>query len=232
VEAPVNPTGRKGGRTTTGFSERAKNVATDILDFQTWSQPARDDAGRDVWPFDEKPWLLIGKGPSFSACQERPFNGYTFGLNHVVTRVVKLDVLHVKDAATLTDVGDALSKARWLVLPRSVDLEECRNENYALDVMARSGRVVQYDLRQGNVETFPGQIVREHSSAEAALCIIAHLRGRDVWTAGMDGGSEYAAPFALAEFLSVSFDEQMPALRDISRHYGMLVRNLSTGATL
>src|SRR5438093_922771 len=69
--------------------------------------------------FPSKPWLILGKGPTFS--QRGSFDLTQFNLmslNHVV-REQKVDVAHVIDVDVVKDCGEALlHNCRWVLMPR------------------------------------------------------------------------------------------------------------------
>src|SRR5215204_4075295 len=69
--------------------------------------------------FDPKPWLLLGKGPTFSRRNEFPLGDYNLmGLNNVVTEQT-LDVTHMIDVDVVEKCADALrDNCRFLVMAR------------------------------------------------------------------------------------------------------------------
>src|SRR5918997_1274861 len=70
-------------------------------------------------PFDARPWLILGKGPSFSRRHEFPLEDYhLLGLNNVV-REQPVDVAHVIDVDVIPDIADRLlDDCRYLLMPR------------------------------------------------------------------------------------------------------------------
>jgi hypothetical protein len=70
-------------------------------------------------PFDDKPWLLLGKGPTFSRRGEFPLDKYNLmGLNNVVAEQ-KVDVAHIIDIDVVEKCADALrDNCRFLVIAR------------------------------------------------------------------------------------------------------------------
>ncbi|MFO0390723.1 MAG: hypothetical protein ACK548_02590, partial [Planctomycetota bacterium] len=81
-----------------------------MLEFARWLQEVR---------FADKPWLLVGKGPTFARRGEFDLDAYhCIGLNHVV-RELPVDVAHVIDVDVLPAIADALPRnAQWLLMPR------------------------------------------------------------------------------------------------------------------
>src|SRR4030095_15062948 len=108
--------------------------------------------------FPGRPWLLLGKGPTFSRRSEFDLGSFNrIGLNHVV-REVPVDIAHVIDVDVVADCAHALPEnARWLLMPRSphVDckpdparpLESFFATHPVLQDFEQRGRLVWYDLR-------------------------------------------------------------------------------------
>src|SRR5207244_11884677 len=65
-----------------------------------------------------KPWLILGKGPSFSKRTQFDLDQYhRMSLNHAV-RELPVRVPHIIDLDVINDCGDViLSNAQFLVLP-------------------------------------------------------------------------------------------------------------------
>src|SRR4051812_21984024 len=65
-----------------------------------------------------KPWLILGKGPSFSKIKECDLNNYNIiSLNHVV-RELKVNVAHIIDFDVVVDcANEILNNSQYLVMP-------------------------------------------------------------------------------------------------------------------
>jgi len=73
----------------------------------------------DEWSkTQDKPYLMLGKGPSMSYMPDvRTQNYTTIGLNHVVEQV-KVDIAHAIDIEVLHDCGQAIKEnAEYLMMP-------------------------------------------------------------------------------------------------------------------
>src|SRR5439155_5835538 len=70
-------------------------------------------------PLPDRPWLILGKGPSFARRHCLDLTGYNLAsLNHVV-RELKVDVAHYIDLDAVEQCADVLPRnAEWLLLPR------------------------------------------------------------------------------------------------------------------
>jgi len=190
--------------------------------------------------FAARPWLLLGKGPTFARRGEFDLDGWNrIGLNHVV-RELPVDIAHVIDVDVLDACAEALPKhAQWLVMPRfpHVDckpdpkrpLESFFDAHPVLRDFAARGRLVWYDLRSKTCPVLgkaPPLKVRFFSS-EAALRLLARLGAKKVRTLGIDGGRSYSKAFAdvqqqtLLQNQQPSFDLQFRELDAIVREHGL-----------
>jgi hypothetical protein len=185
--------------------------------------------------FDSGPWLMLGKGPTFSRHAELDLTGYhLLSLNHVV-RELAVDVAHIIDIDVVEACADRLTEnCRWLLMPRVPHIQNrpgfARLEDYrdALPVLRRldaRGQLVWY-----NAETAPRVgdspvIEVRYFSSEAALSILGELGSKVVRSLGIDGGTSYSASFSsLATRLAnqqPSFDLQFSELERIAQRHGI-----------
>jgi hypothetical protein len=178
--------------------------------------------------FDDKPWLLLGKGPTFARRDEFPLDEYNLmGLNNVVGEQ-KVDVAHIVDVDVVPKVADALREnAGFLLMPRRPHvsfrpaerrLEDHFGDHPVLRELDEQGRLVWYNASTGaQVEDSPVIPVRFFSS-EAAMNILGELGARKVRTLGIDGGTDYSKEFddlTALENTRPSFDAQFRQLEDI-----------------
>src|SRR5262249_27798527 len=108
--------------------------------------------------FPARPWLLLGKGPTFARRGEFDLGAYNlFALNHV-GREPPVACFHVIGVDVIAACADRLSEhAQWLLMPRHphVDckpdparpLESFFASHPVLRRFAEAGRLVWYDLR-------------------------------------------------------------------------------------
>jgi len=155
-----------------------------------------------------RPWLILGKGPTFSRHVDldlSPFN--LLGLNHVV-RELKVDVAHANDLDVVADCSEAIrTNSRWLVMPRSPHvecapsgkaLEEFFAELPVLQELSDQGRLVWYDLELGSSARPRGRrpiIGARWFSSEAALNVLAAIGASKIRSLGIDGGRGYSESF-------------------------------------
>ena len=190
--------------------------------------------------FPGRPWLLLGKGPTFSRRSEFDLGSFNrIGLNHVV-REVPVDIAHVIDVDVVAACAQALpANARWLLMPRfpHVDckpdparpLESFFTSHPVLQDFTQRGRLVWYDLRNKTCPVLgaaPPIKVRFFSS-EAALQVLARLGAKVVRSLGIDGGRSYSKTFADVQQTTLlanaqpSFDIQFREIERIVRENGL-----------
>ena len=185
-------------------------------------------------PFDGKPWLLLGKGPTFSRRDEFPLGDYNLlGLNNVVGEQ-RVDVAHIIDVDVVGAVGESLrDNTRFLLMPRRphVDclagkklLEEYFDEYPILRELDSENRLVWYNAAT-SARVGKSPTIRVHNfSSEAAMNILGEMGVKKVRSLGIDGGTSYGKEFdALKPFGNglTSFDSQFFRMEDAVRRYGI-----------
>ncbi len=190
--------------------------------------------------FENKPWLIIGKGPTFSKLKEMDVSLYnTISLNHSV-REQKVDLAHVIDIDVIEDLGNVLlNNCRFLLMPRFphvssrpcnyLSIEDWIKANPVLSALNSKDRLVVYDLALGKEDDQDG-IPLIYFSSEAALGILGKLGAQKVHSVGVDGGRAYSTAFSDMEAKTklangqASFDLQFERLDSIAKKYGIEYR--------
>jgi hypothetical protein len=155
-----------------------------------------------------KPWLILGKGPSFR--KYRPdFAGqyHVMALNHVA-REVACDVALMMDIDVFEACGEEIAaNAKYLMLPWRPHIDLKPTDATLLDLLpqmprlrdlANEDRLVIFNAETArNFEPFPGEPVTpiKFFSAEAGLNVLADNGVREIRTLGVDGGATYADSF-------------------------------------
>jgi hypothetical protein len=184
--------------------------------------------------FEPKPWLLLGKGPTFSRRGEFPLGDYNLmGLNDVVTEQ-KVDVAHIIDIDVVEKSADALREnCRFLVIARRPHIKfrpiERRLEDYFEDIpvlreLDEQGRLVWYNARTSTPIGESPQIGVRFFSSEAAMNILGEMGVKKVRTLGIDGGTQYGTEFKDLPALEnerPTFDAQFRELEDIVAKWGI-----------
>jgi hypothetical protein len=184
--------------------------------------------------FEPKPWLLLGKGPTFARRRDFPLAEYNLmGLNNVVSEE-KVDVAHILDIDVVEKCADALKEnCRFLVIARRPHAAfrpgERRVEDYfddlpVLQELDGQDRLVWYNAASAPpVGSSPAIGVRFFSS-EAAMNILGEMGVKTVRTLGIDGGTQYSAEFKDLPQLQnglPSFEAQFRELEDIVAKHGI-----------
>jgi len=153
-----------------------------------------------------RPWLVLGKGPSFSKRGQFDLGQYyTLSLNHAV-RELPVTVAHMIDYDVVAACGEAiLTKAKYLVLPWIPhvnnrpgwrNLEELAQINPFLYQMDRAERLLWYNHSRARRRHGDSPVVRvKLFSAVAALNLLAQAGVRTIRSLGVDGGANYSVEF-------------------------------------
>jgi hypothetical protein len=196
-----------------------------MLELRAWIESRRAD---------DRPWLMLGKGPTFGRRQEFPLDDFNLlGLNNVAG-AMRVDVAHIIDVDVVGQIADRLAEnCGVLLMPRyphvgftATDrrLEDFFDELPVLRELDEQNRLVWYSAATGApVKGSPVMRVRYFSS-EAAMDILGEMGVTVVRTLGIDGGTSYADSFAGTPALGnglPSFDAQFREIEDIVRDRGI-----------
>lgn len=167
----------------------------------------------------QKPWLILGKGPSFSKREDYDLDMFhTIGLNHVVVEQ-SVTVAHAIDIEVVGHCGEVLlENAEVVVLPwvphvrykpvpfmdrvkfKAGDrtLAKWAEQIPVLRRLASENRLLWYNLFTSPLPPREGSpLIRAHGfSSTAALNLLAEAGVRTVRSLGVDGGGQYSADFA------------------------------------
>lgn len=194
-----------------------------------------------------RPWLLIGKGPTFSRLHETEVDEYfTLGLNHVV-RQTRLTVAHAIDIDVIASCADVLEEnAEYVVMPWFPHEENRAGEKTllqwieeipVLQRLASAGRLLWYNASTARVAAPDAPVVHVmYFSAEAALNLLALAGVRRVRTLGVDGGASYSSEFAATGTLlangRASFNKQFDRIAKTIMAYSLDYAPLYTEAPI
>jgi hypothetical protein len=152
----------------------------------------------------DKPWLVLGKGPTFSKVWEIDRKAfYVFGLNHSC-HLFDVDVCHAVDLDGL--FFDKLSQIQTLILPfhphlsfraSNKTLTELLNQYPHISELAAVGKLYTYNLStyKARPDHRYAQISARYFSSEAAFNILSTLGIKEIYSLGIDGGTKYAEEF-------------------------------------
>jgi Glycosyl transferase family 8 len=196
-----------------------------MIELREWTRSSR---------FDDKPWLVLGKGPTFSRRDEFQLADYNLlGLNNVVGEM-NVDVAHIIDIDVARACADRLlNGCGYLLMPRRphVDflatgrlLEDFFDEIPVLRELDRQQRLVWYNARTGGPVGNSPVIRVRYFSSEAAIDILGEMGVRTVRTLGIDGGRGYGREFSGLPQLGnglPTFDAQFREIEDIVHDRGL-----------
>lgn len=196
---------------------------------------------RERWPWTRwvaRPWLVVGKGPSFALALQMPRDEYlVLTLNDAVREMPRVAIAHFVDLEALERCAHCLAHVRLVVMPwlphrghraGRDDLDTLAAHHPVIAQLARERRLAWYDLagaprRRGG---YP-EVRATWFSAEAALDLLAQAGARTVRSAGIDGGTQYATAFDdLMQRSRLAngqprFDRQFEAIAAILQRSGM-----------
>lgn len=196
----------------------------------------------------DKPWLILGKGPSFSKIitGEIDRNDYNlFGLNHVadilpvkLTNIIDIEVLSIAIIQNSNKIlmpwhphrkckVQPLTLNDWM----TQNLEPYKTKSLLLEAK-QQGKLVWYNLstwhRFHKDPPFP-VIETKYFSVEAAIEILAHLGIKEINLLGIDGGTTYANEFKYLtplENTRDSFDDQFKEIKKKQKRHNLTINNL------
>jgi hypothetical protein len=190
-----------------------------MIELRDWIRSAR---------FEAKPWLLLGKGPTFARRNEFPLTDYNLmGLNNVVSEQ-RVDVAHIIDIDVVQSCADALlDNCCFLVIARRPHkafrpgerlLEDYFDDLPVLRELDTQERLVWYNAATSAPVGSSPEIGVRFFSSEAAMNILGEMGVKTVRTLGVDGGTKYSREFqGLPELQNglPSFDAQFREIEDI-----------------
>jgi len=153
-----------------------------------------------------RPWLILGKGPSFTKRKEHDLTPYhTMSLNHVVLEQA-VTVAHMIDYDVVDGCGESiLNNAQFLVLPwvphinnrpGRHNLEELAQIHPLLRSMNAQGRLLWYNHSRARQRHGDSPVVRvKLFSAVAALNLLVLAGVHKICSLGVDGGANYSKEF-------------------------------------
>lgn len=183
-----------------------------------------------------KPWLVVGKGPSFARRNEVDFGRYNIlALNHAIRALDHADVAHIIDIEVVKELGTALLGADRLVMPMhphvtfsptSKTLVQFAEESSELKTLDDQKYLLWYYLSTYRSGVPHGERVVKTGlfSAVVAIRLLAMAGARVIRTLGVDGGVSYAPEFGdMKPFAGghASFDIQFDQIREIVTTYNL-----------
>lgn len=182
-----------------------------------------------------KPWLVVGKGPSFDKINKVNLDDYSvIGLNHVMFKIpclighaIDLDVYELPSSEFL---------CKYLMTPWEPHINFKPGSNSLIDLMM-DGRlgyndILYYESSRTSDKRFKngGPVVRvRHFGSVAVMNVLAMAGVKEIFTVGIDGGDSYSRSFDKKTLLAngrKSFDSQFSEFSETSKSYGTRITPL------
>lgn len=180
-----------------------------------------------------KPWLVVGKGPSFSKVSDINLADYSvIGLNHVMFKIPCL-LGHAVDLEVY-NTSDNKFLCQHLVTPWEphTKFKPCNKSLLELDSANSIGhKKILYYNSSGTTKTRlkkGGPEVRvKMFGAVAVMNLLAMAGVKLIYTIGVDGGNSYHTEFNKADLLSngrSSFNDQFAEFKLTKDKYGLTIK--------
>ena len=181
----------------------------------------------------DKPWIILGKGPSFNRILDINTNQYyTFCLNHTMS-IVDGDIGHIIDLEVLDEIEDVGCFSLIVPYhphinskPTKRNLRDWIKEKPILQYYEKFGKLFTYNLstwKLAHLKDYPIVLTR-YFSAETAFRILIAGGAKVIYSLGIDGGTEYSSQFKNLKPLRNgrrSFDDQFKEINSIVRESGV-----------
>lgn len=157
------------------------------------------------------PFLIIGKGPSYSYIDQYDLNQYTtISLNHVI-KTLQVDFAHLIDFDVFEECQNEIyTHAKYLILPLYPNLHQRYGKTSLVNLLTSypvlkklndENRLLYYEHRmnalQRRIPWLRGKntIVARYFSAEAVVSILTKMGVKQIYLIGVDGGRTYSQKF-------------------------------------
>ncbi len=185
----------------------------------------------------QSPWLIVGKGPSFSTIQNYCLSDYRIlTLNDSIREFDHAAIAHFIDFDAFKRCAADLHCADAIVLPwfphfdnkPGLCLADLVPHEPLLQSLLSEGRLYWYDLSTSRMRHGDYPVVSaRHFSVEAALDLLATAGVRCIRSLGVDGGSAYSKEFSDLSDVSLlsngrqSFDQQFESFAHVISKTGV-----------
>jgi hypothetical protein len=182
-----------------------------------------------------KPWLIVGKGPTFDSIHKVNLHDYNvLGLNHVMYRIPCL-LGHAIDYDVFT-MSERNLLCRHIVTPWEPHINFVPGGVPAPNLFANKDLNIDIPIlwynsdRSKKLMMQSGPVVRvKLFSACAAVNLLANAGVKEIYTVGVDGGKGYSKEFDPKDKLAngrASFDGQTKEFKLASKVFGVSVKPL------
>lgn len=182
----------------------------------------------------ERPWLVLGKGPSFEKLSQYNLSDFdSISLNHVIDEV-RVTAAHILDLDVIDACKDSIDKnAQVLVMPwvphvnngaGLQDLSELTEGNAFLAHMRDQGRLLYYNHLPARTFGDSPLIEVQYFSSEAAINLLAACGVRCIRTLGIDGGNSYGHSFSHLNGTTLLANGR----KSFNRQFGQMAKTIMT----
>jgi hypothetical protein len=199
--------------------------------------------------FNNKPWLLVGKGPSFDKISDIKLDDfYVMALNHTISTIQKADIAHFIDFDVFEKCQDDIyQKAKYVCMPINpnfnnvithVTIADLMKKNSILAKLSAEKRLFWYARASKKnylglknfKKLFYKDVPAKYFSAEAPFHILGMNGVKEIYSAGIDGGNNYSQKFSNTTLLAngrYSFDSQFKEIIKAIKKYDLIYSPLN-----
>ena len=182
------------------------------------------------WFKNDKPWLVIGKGPSFKKVWDLDLNNYyVFGLNHVCN-IINCDIGHCIDLEVLN--REFIDHSKTILLPWhphcnfKVVKEDLNQISTKHEFLRNLDNLYYYNCStyKGNHPLEKEIIKVKYFSGEVPFYLLGLCGVREIHSIGIDGGTKYSSYFHCMQALTngrKSFDESITMIKRSCIKFGI-----------
>jgi hypothetical protein len=198
-----------------------------------------------------KPWLVIGKGPSFSKVSSFDLRKYhSVALNHAVNKIDGVDYVHVADLDVFDKISNTLESCKaTLVTPYFLHSENKASVNLSVDSIVSNRDKPHHELfsslfKQNRLLTYRSSnlnymckrkdigrtVYVRYFSSVAVINLLAVSGVKNITIVGIDGGTKYDKQFSDLTALTngrKSFDVQFKEIAVSTRRYKLDLKRIT-----
>lgn len=192
---------------------------------------------------DGRPWVVVGKGPTFGLAHRLKYTHWLFCLNDAAGHA-PADFAHFTDWEAFRRVQDSAHPTppgAVIVMPWHPHVDSKVGKRSLVDwaglypelgPLMVSGRLLSYrsDLDKRPCPANLTTVRVRKFSAVAAVNLLAMAGARRILLAGVDGGTKYADCFDTVSLLRngrSSFDSQWPEIQRARKQFGVYVEKIA-----
>ena len=173
-----------------------------------------------VFP-NERPWLVLGKGPTLERIVNVNLNDYyILGLNHVINYGIPVDISLFIDLEVCS--LEFVEANTYILAPYHCHFNFKPRTRLFTNII--SSKIYYFDCSTWKGDPVVRPIIRaKYNCAEAAFDILRHWGVKNIYSLGIDGGITYAS-FIQEKPLTngqPNFDKQLGQLKIICRQGNM-----------